>query len=95
MGLLDLFLPSYTSAVKTAVSMPDDLYDRAERAARRLRRSRSALYADALAEYLDRHHVDDDAVSEALDAVYGDEADEGRHGADAGRRLIDAGAWPW
>ena len=45
--------------MKTAVSLPDELFAEAERLARRLGRSRSRLYRDALAEYMARHDPDD------------------------------------
>jgi len=45
--------------MKTAVSLPDELFQKAERLARRLKRSRSRLYRDALAEYVTRHDPDD------------------------------------
>jgi metal-responsive CopG/Arc/MetJ family transcriptional regulator len=54
--------------MKTAVSMPDDLFRLAEAAARRLRISRSKLYAIAISEFLDRRQ--NDAVTERLNAVY-------------------------
>ena len=38
--------------MKTAVALPDELFHAAERYARRLSRSRSRLYADAISEYL-------------------------------------------
>jgi metal-responsive CopG/Arc/MetJ family transcriptional regulator len=41
--------------MKTAISLPDDVYREAERHAKRMRKTRSQLYADALAEYLARH----------------------------------------
>jgi len=41
--------------MKTAVSLPDKLFKAAERLAVRQRKSRSRLYADALAEYVVRH----------------------------------------
>ncbi len=53
--------------MKTAVSLPDPLFSQAERYARRHKRSRSELYATALADYLARH--DEDAVTQALDVV--------------------------
>ncbi len=58
---------SYTAGMKTAISIPDDVYAEAERLTRRLNKSRSQLYADALKEYLARH--DPDAVTEALNRV--------------------------
>ena len=44
--------------MKTAVSVPDDLFKKADRLARRQRKSRSRLYADAVAEYVQRHDPD-------------------------------------
>ncbi|MFZ3210993.1 MAG: ribbon-helix-helix protein, CopG family [Terriglobales bacterium] len=41
--------------MKTAVSIPDDLYRGAERLARRTKKSRSRLFSDALREYLAHH----------------------------------------
>ena len=54
--------------MKTAVSLPDDLFEQAERLARRLRKSRSRLYAEAVREYVTRH--DPDAITATLDQVY-------------------------
>jgi metal-responsive CopG/Arc/MetJ family transcriptional regulator len=54
--------------VKTAVSLPDDLFRLAEAAAKRLRVSRSQLYATALAEFLDRRRTN--AITERLNEVY-------------------------
>lgn len=53
--------------MKTAISIPDETFDHAERLARRLRISRSRLYSRALDEYIARH--DPDAVTEAIDRV--------------------------
>ena len=53
--------------MKTAISLPDDLFERAERLGRRLAKSRSQLYREAVAEYLARH--DPDAVTVAMDRV--------------------------
>jgi metal-responsive CopG/Arc/MetJ family transcriptional regulator len=53
--------------VKTAISIPDDLYAEVERLAQRLKRSRSRVYADAVREYVARH--DPEAVTEALNRV--------------------------
>jgi metal-responsive CopG/Arc/MetJ family transcriptional regulator len=54
--------------MKTAVSLPDDLFRLGETAARRLRVSRSQLYATALAEFLHRQRAN--AVTERLNEVY-------------------------
>jgi predicted transcriptional regulator len=90
-----LSLPGHTAEVKTAVSLADDVYARAERAARRLGRTRSALYAEALREYLDRHQLEQDHVTALLDDVYDDHEADRTCAAAAGRRLIDSGAWEW
>lgn len=54
--------------MKTAISIPDELFTVAEDAAQRLGVSRSELYRRALREFLAKHDVQ--AVTEALDAVY-------------------------
>ena len=53
--------------MKTAVSIPDPIFERGEKLARRLSKSRSQLYAEALAEYVTRH--DPETVVERLNAV--------------------------
>lgn len=60
-------LLGYTLGMKTAISIPDTVFAEAERFAHRTRKSRSQLYAQAMAEYLARHLPD--AVTEAMDAV--------------------------
>jgi metal-responsive CopG/Arc/MetJ family transcriptional regulator len=54
--------------MKTAISIPDSLFDAAEEVAGRLGVSRSQLYAKALADYVARHRYDE--VTEALNRVY-------------------------
>jgi antitoxin MazE6 len=61
--------------MKTAVSLPDRVYRDAERHAKRTRKSRSQLYAEALAEYLARHAPD--AVTEDMNAVIDQLGDAG------------------
>jgi metal-responsive CopG/Arc/MetJ family transcriptional regulator len=53
--------------MKTAVSLPDDLFASADDFAARNAMNRSELYAEALREYLARH--DTDQVTAALDAL--------------------------
>jgi len=53
--------------MKTAISIPDRIYRRAERLSRRLKKSRSQVYTEAVTEYLARH--DPDAVTEAMNRV--------------------------
>ena len=49
----------YTFGMKTAVSVPDEVFQRAERLAKRMKVSRSELYSRALREYLARHAPDE------------------------------------
>lgn len=56
--------------MKTAISIPDEVFDEAERAAKRLGVSRSELYANAVRNYLDRHR--DENITEELNQLYGD-----------------------
>jgi metal-responsive CopG/Arc/MetJ family transcriptional regulator len=53
--------------MKTAVSLPERIFREAEKFARRLRKSRSRLYAEAIAEYLSRHGSND--ITESMNAV--------------------------
>ena len=53
--------------MKTAISVPDEIFERAERLAKRSRRSRSELYSAALKEYVARHTPEE--VTEAMDRV--------------------------
>lgn len=56
--------------MKTAISLPDDLFASAEALAERLGVSRSALYATAVAEFLIRHQARE--VTDRLNALYAD-----------------------
>jgi metal-responsive CopG/Arc/MetJ family transcriptional regulator len=78
--------------MKTAVSLPDKVFQAAERHARRAKKSRSQLYADALAEYLARHAPDE--VTEAMNRV----VSELQQPADpfvsaAARRILERSEW--
>jgi metal-responsive CopG/Arc/MetJ family transcriptional regulator len=53
--------------MKTAISIPDKIYRDAERLSRRLKKSRSQVYAEAVTEYVARH--DPEAVTEAMNRV--------------------------
>lgn len=86
-------LHGYTHGMKTAVSLPDAVFREAERHAKRTRKSRSQLYAEALSEYLARHAPD--AVTEDMDAVINQLPDSGREPfvARAGRRVLADVEW--
>lgn len=63
--------------MKTALSIPDDVFKRGERLARRLRTSRSQLYARALIDFVVQHEEDQitSSMNEVIRAV-GTEADQ-------------------
>jgi metal-responsive CopG/Arc/MetJ family transcriptional regulator len=54
--------------MKTAISLPDALFRAGDALAKRLKVSRSELYARALGEYLAKHRADQ--VTQRLNAVY-------------------------
>lgn len=54
--------------MKTAVSIPDNVYTSAEKLARRLGKSRSQLYAQALDNYLSKHQKE--GITAKLNEVY-------------------------
>jgi metal-responsive CopG/Arc/MetJ family transcriptional regulator len=78
--------------MKTAVSIPDELFRRADELARQLGKSRSELYREALADYVARR--DPQAVTAALNAL-ADELGGDRDGlvADAARRILEHAEW--
>ena len=78
--------------MKTAVSIPDDIFERAERLASQEQRSRSEVYATALDEYLARHVREEvtDTMNRVCDKV-GENDDAFL--AVAGRRVLDRVEW--
>jgi len=78
--------------MKTAVSIPDELFDAVERLAERERESRSAVYSAALREYVARHAPDE--VTEAMNRTC-DQVGEGSDGfvAVAARRVLERVEW--
>jgi metal-responsive CopG/Arc/MetJ family transcriptional regulator len=78
--------------MKTAVSIPDEIFAQAERLANRAKRSRSEVYASALAEYVARHAPD--RVTEAMDRVL-DQIDEreAEFAARSARQTLERTEW--
>lgn len=78
--------------MKTAVSLPEQVFRAAERHAKRTRKSRSQLYAEALSEYLARHSPDE--VTEAMNRVVEQiEQPTDPFVTAAGRRLLERTEW--
>lgn len=82
----------YTFGMKTAVSIPDDVFEGAQRLARRTKRSRSRVFSDALREYLARHSPEEvtEAVNKAC-AEIGEVKDQ--FVASAARRILERTQW--
>jgi len=82
----------YTKGMKTAVSIPDDVYMRAEQLAEQTKRTRSRLYSDALGEYLARHGID--SVTTGMnEALAGIEASSDAFIAAANRSILAKSEW--
>lgn len=78
--------------MKTAISLPDQIFKKAERLARRLKKSRSQLYSEAVAEYLLRH--DPETITEQMNRVC-DSVDTKPDAlvGDAARRILQRTEW--
>lgn len=78
--------------MKTAVSIPDDLFQHADEYASRSGKSRSELYREALVDYLARR--DPQAVTQALNALADDLAEDRRGFVEeAARRTLASSEW--
>jgi metal-responsive CopG/Arc/MetJ family transcriptional regulator len=78
--------------MKTAISIPDDVFKSAEQLARRTKKSRSQLFSDAVREYVSRHAADE--ITAAMDRVcaeLGDPPDD--FVATAASRLLERVEW--
>lgn len=84
----------YSTPVKVAVSIPDDVYVEADRLAARQGLNRSQLYARALQRYL----IEDtgDELTRRIDEVLGGDLEAGGDLAPvATTDLIETGSWEW
>lgn len=54
--------------MKTAISIPDDIFHTADHIAKRLGISRSEFYSKAVSSYISTHQ--NEAVTKALDEIY-------------------------
>lgn len=82
----------HPSGPKTAISIPDGVFENAERLARKLHKSRSQLYREALIECVARHSPA--SVTEALDRL-ADElgAEDASFRRAAARRVLGRTEW--
>lgn len=78
--------------MKTAVSIPDDVFEKADRLAKRSKRSRSEVFSAALQEYLARHAPEE--VTEAMNRVCAETDDQpDEFVRTAARRLLQNVKW--
>ena len=82
----------YAISMKTAISIPNDIFAGAERLAKRTRKSRSRLFSDAVREYLARHAPEE--VTEAMNRVCGElGCPKDEFSTAAARRNLENGEW--
>lgn len=79
--------------MKTAISLPDDLFASVDALASRLGMSRSGLIAVALTEFIAKHRAA--KVSERLDAVYAAEESRVDPSVAAAQRHAIRGGTEW
>ena len=77
--------------MKTAISIPDDVFADAEELARELKKSRSRLYVDAVREYIARHSAE--SITEALDRVCDEVECRSDFARAAARRTLERSDW--
>ncbi len=78
--------------MKTAVSIPDEVLQAAERLARRTGKSRSQLFSAAIREYVARHTPDE--VTEAMDRVCAElKRPTDKFVSSASRRVLERTEW--
>ncbi len=82
----------YTFGMKTAISLPDEVFRDAERLARRLKKTRSELYREAVAEYVARHEPE--AITEAIDRLTAEvDTRPDEFTSEAARRVLERSEW--
>ncbi len=78
--------------MKTAVSLPDEVFRDAERLARRLKKTRSELYKEAVAEYVARHEPE--AITVAMDRLTAEvDTRPDEFTSAAARRVLERSEW--
>jgi predicted transcriptional regulator len=77
--------------MKTAISIPDEVFGQAEALAKSTHQSRSQLYSRAVREYVARHSAD--SVTAALDTVLAQESPDSDFAVEASRRILEGTEW--
>ena len=83
-----MVIPGYTHGVKTAISVPDETFDRVSRRAVALGMSRSEFFARAAQRYLDE--LDAESLTSQIDSALGvlDTPDKAQEAAVAVSRRV-------
>ena len=78
--------------MKTAISIPNDVFKVAEQLARRTKKSRSQLFSDAVREYVARHAADD--ITDAMNRVCAEvDTQPDKFAAAASSRILKRAEW--
>jgi len=94
--LRTLVIPGYTSWMKTAISVPDETFEKASRRAHDLGMSRSEFFTRAAARYLDE--LDAESVTRQIDQAVAAMSERDDSTADAvalGHRVLADGSGGW
>ena len=89
-------IPGYTLGMKTAISVPDETFEKASRRAHDLGMSRSEFFSRAAARYLDE--LDAESVTRQIDLAVAALAERDDSAADAvavGRRVLAEASGEW
>jgi len=90
--LVKSFIPWYDHSMKTAISIPDDVFESADELAEKMGVTRSHLYATAVAEYVAKHRASD--ITATLNEVYSEEPSGiGRALRTAQARSVGSSGW--
>jgi len=82
----------HTRGMKTTISVPDEVFDEANRLAERLGKTRSQLYTEAMVEFLSRH--DPDIATQRLDEVLGSLSEpEDRFATETSKSILTKVEW--
>jgi metal-responsive CopG/Arc/MetJ family transcriptional regulator len=89
-------IPGYTQGMKTAISVPDETFEKASRRAHDLGMSRSEFFSRAAAHYLDE--LDAESVTRQIDQAVAAVAGRDDSDADAvvvGHRVLADASGDW
>jgi predicted transcriptional regulator len=91
-NLAKIVILRYDRSMKTAISIPDDVFESADELAEQMGVTRSHLYATAVAEYVAKHRASD--ITATLNEVYSEEPSGiGRALRTAQARSVGSSGW--